>query len=119
MNVIKNQRTIESWDIYFKTHNKFPHPNSAIANRVKKEYTIVEYFPNLEINCRVVVFTTFDNFFIEASRDKPNARIFPMYMYQLLEDSLAGSMQESEEYQLLDNYLSHSPSFPQSGGGCI
>lgn len=112
VNVRKNQRMLANWNISFRTHNKSHHPNSylSIANRVRKKHTIFKCFPNIEINCSVLINNYSDNFGVEALRDELSVHIFPQYMNQLLEDLPTGSIEESDEYQLLDHYVSHPPS---------
>ncbi len=105
-------RTIASWNVMFRHNEKFPHPNSSIANGIKPKAPIFEYFPKFEADCKEFIFNNFDNFGVEMLRDEMVNNLLLKHVDEFKKDVEAGIRTEhSDKYKLLERYLSQPPAY--------
>ena len=60
LKVTTNYRVVSKWNVVFRLHDKFPHPNPEMRMGKKSKPVLFEVFPNLEARVQDFVMNKLD-----------------------------------------------------------
>jgi hypothetical protein len=105
-----NANTLMNWNINFRKHEKFHHPDIYVANNIKPTPALFDYFPQAAADASSFILNHLDHFIVEMLRGKLINKIIPSLKEEI--EVVTGAADANiDGNNLLRHYMAKPPSY--------
>ena len=83
-----NSQTLAGWNVDFRKHGKFLHPNPNVANGLTSTPDLSEYFPRAEDDVKAFILYHITHFTVVMIQDALNTTIFSDLLEEAHKDNM-------------------------------